>query len=160
MTETTLFRRSRPNAVRWVPASRVFLVCLFFALGTVLPGCNDSGLDLAPVGGTVTLDGKPVPEAAVLFLPDDPTMGPPASGTTDDQGRFTLNTANRPGAAVGPHKVAISKDETTMIPQRRGFPLYKTTYTIPPKYADTQSSGLVATVEDDDNTIDFQLTTH
>ena len=64
-------------------------------------GCNRSGLNLAHVEGVVTLDDKPVEDAAVLFLPDDPTMGPPASGTTDAEGRYTLITANQPGAAIG-----------------------------------------------------------
>jgi hypothetical protein len=142
-------RRQRTSVARWSAMAAV----LFLA------GCGGSDLNLAPVEGIVTLDGKPIPDAAVLFLPDDPTMGPPAAGTTDGEGRFTLITANLPGAAVGSHRVAISKDQTQVIPTRKGFPIYKTTYTIPPKYAAAESSGLVATVADDVNTIDFKLST-
>ena len=74
----------------------------------------------------VTLDGQPVADAGVMFLPVDSREGPPASGTTDAEGRFTLITANRPeGAPIGSHRVAISKDEATAIPQQYGMPLYK-----------------------------------
>lgn len=159
MKPRALFRRDRQVCFRWGQGSQVLLVCLCLTVGLALAGCNSSGLNLVPVEGVVTLDDKPVPEAAVLFLPDDPAMGPPASGTTDAEGRFTLNTVNWPGAPVGSHKVAISRDETQIIPQRRGFPLYKTTYLIPPKYADTQSSGLVANVTDGENTLNFKLST-
>jgi hypothetical protein len=160
MKSRPLNRRDRLDFFRWGQGSQVLLVSLCLTLGIVLAGCNSSGLNLASVEGVVTLDDKPVPEAAGLFLPDDPAMGPPASGTTDAEGRFTLNTVNWPGAPVGSHKVAISRDETKIIPQRRGFPLYKTTYLIPPKYADTQSSGLVANVTDGENTLNFSLSSH
>src|SRR5262245_27902196 len=136
--------------------ARSYGVILSFLVVSI-GGCNRSGLNLAHVEGVVTLDNQPVEDAAVLFLPDDPAMGPPAAGTTDSEGRFTLLTANQPGAAIGQHKVAISKDTTEIIPQRRGFPIYRTTYTIPQKYSDAASSELAATVKDEENQIDFKL---
>jgi hypothetical protein len=117
-------------------------------------GCNRSGMDLAPVEGVVTFDGAPVGNAGVMFVPDRGAM---AVGITDAEGKFTLKTANYPGALIGGHRVSISKDETTAIPQRRGFPLYKITNYIPAKYADPALSGLTADVQDDDNHFEFKL---
>jgi hypothetical protein len=121
-------------------------------------GCSDSGLHLAPVAGVVTLDGKPVSEAGIMFQPADASIGPPAYGATDENGRFELITANQPGAAIGEHRVAISKTESIAIPQQRGLPIYKTKEHIPPKYGNYETSGLTVTVEDDDNLLKFDLT--
>jgi hypothetical protein len=114
-------------------------------------------MDLAPVEGIVTLDGAPVSEAGLIFMPTDSTLGPPASGATDADGKFTLTTANQPGAVIGEHRVAIAKTEVTAIPQRRGLPLYKTKEVVPAKYASVDTSGLTAVVEDDDNAVKFEL---
>lgn len=129
----------------------------FAILLALVAGCDRSGLNLAPVEGVVTYNGAPLADAGVLFLPNDPRMGPPASGTTDADGKFILLTVNRPGAAVGEHRIAISKEETIAIPQRRGFPLYQTKHFIPEKYGDPDTSELTATVADDDNHFEFKL---
>ena len=121
-------------------------------------GCNRDGLHLVPVDGVVTLDGKPIADAGVLFSPADPKLGPPASGTTDADGKFTLMTNNRQGAAVGDHLVVIAREEVKVIPQSRGFPIYQTKHLVPSKYGEMKSSGLTATVKDDNNHFEFQLT--
>ena len=133
----------------YVHLSYVLLLCI------VAVGCNRSGLDLAPVAGVIKYNGAPVADAGVMFVP--PT-GPMASGITDAEGKFTLITANHPGALIGEHRVSVSKDETTEIPQRRGFPLYRIKYFIPAKYSDPGQSGLTADVKDDDNFFEFDLT--
>jgi hypothetical protein len=124
------------------------------ALLVLVAGCNRSGLELAPVVGVVTYNGSPVADAGVMFAPD---QGPSAMATTDAEGRFTLSTANQPGALVGDHRVSISKVETITIPQRQGFPLYQHKSHIPEKYADVSTSELTANVADDDNYIEFNL---
>jgi hypothetical protein len=74
-------------------------------------GC---GGGTATVGGVVTLDGKPLEGAVVTFSPTggDPNGGVGgSSGRTDAEGRYTLRTVidDKPGAAVGKHRVVISK---------------------------------------------------
>jgi hypothetical protein len=133
---------------------RLFVLILLGAAA----GCSGSGLAIAPVAGVVTLDGQPVSEAGIMFQPVDAAMGPPAYGATDEQGRFELITANQTGAAIGEHRVAISKTESIAIPQRRGLPIYKVKEHIPAKYGNYETSGLTATVEDDDNSFTFDLT--
>lgn len=79
---------------------------LLFAV--LMCGCG-SGSDrpeLQPVEGTVTLDGKPVNGATVLF---QPANGRPSKGVTDESGQYEL--IYRPGvegAVLGTHKVSIS----------------------------------------------------
>ncbi len=81
----------------------------FFASATffsMLVGCgNDDGL--APVSGIVTLDGKPIADAGVMFHPD--AGGIPATGTTDTAGKFTLNTSGTEGATIGNNTVTVAK---------------------------------------------------
>ena len=84
------------------------LVCL------LLIGCG-TGPRLAPVSGTVTLDGEPVDQVRVVF---EPVMGEAdvttevyysSFGITDDNGHFEMKTEVegkvRPGALVGGHTV-------------------------------------------------------
>lgn len=75
---------------------------------TAVVGCGRSSYpDLAGVEGTVTLDGKPVADASVTFVPAD---GRSSSGRTDQDGRYTLSyKKNLPGAVIGEHLVKITK---------------------------------------------------
>ena len=59
-----------------------------------------------PAGGTVTLDGKPLPDAVVKFF-DVTGKNNPSSGTTDASGKFTLGFASYKGAIPGSYKVTI-----------------------------------------------------
>ena len=73
-------------------------------------GCND-GPNLAPVTGTVTVNGAPLPQAGVTFTPME--GGRPAWATTDQQGQFQLTTlSNGDGALVGEHLVTVAEKET------------------------------------------------
>lgn len=73
-------------------------------------GCGGGGV--APVSGTVTLDGKPLAHATVTFEPagGGKEPGPGSAGTTDAAGRYVLalNTTGGPGAVVGPHRVRVT----------------------------------------------------
>jgi len=51
--------------------------------------CGCGSYKLAPVSGQVTVNGKPLPNAAVIFQPKrakTSTPGPGSYGKTDDQG--------------------------------------------------------------------------
>ncbi|WP_232103579.1 carboxypeptidase-like regulatory domain-containing protein [Gimesia algae] len=67
-------------------------------------GGND--VDLGSVSGVVTMDGKPLSNAIVVFVPE---KGNPSSGRTDEQGTYDLTyLGNSRGAIVGSHKVKIT----------------------------------------------------
>jgi hypothetical protein len=83
------------------------------------------GVELAPVEGVVTLDGRPLANVGVTFLPEG--KGPLASGNTDAAGQFRVSTL-RPGdgAPVGRHRVVLGAAEeggtSAAIPPAYGRP--------------------------------------
>jgi hypothetical protein len=88
------------------------LAAALAGLLAVSAGCSGRSVTYADaVEGTLTLDGVPVPNALVEFVPDVPegTKVAHSSGVTDAKGVFQLtrNDNQRPGAAVGPHFVVV-----------------------------------------------------
>ena len=92
--------RSISNALRLVAGASLFLVA----------GCS-SGIQMnEQVEGTVKLDGAPLANVVVEFVPNlkSTTQAPVSSATTDASGHFKLICANqKPGAVVGKHNVLI-----------------------------------------------------
>lgn len=98
-------------------------VLLFFLLhgsvaaGSLLAvGCDTGGHKTYPVTGTVTLDGQPLKEADVLFLPLDPALGPDAGQVRD--GRFAFRAkAGRKRVEIRtsrPVRIKTAMGETTI----------------------------------------------
>lgn len=86
------------------------LACL-----SAVAGCG-RGPQFADVQGRITLNGQPLPDLEVLFLPDPKqgTVGPPSSGYTDEKGHYKLATnKDQSGAVVGTHRVTL-RDLTTL----------------------------------------------
>jgi hypothetical protein len=74
-----------------------------------LAGCGPTNPHIAPVNGTVTLDGQPVNEARLIFQPE--AVGSPSYGFTDQNGRYELGYKRGvSGALIGWHKVSIKMD--------------------------------------------------
>jgi hypothetical protein len=84
--------------------SRIRVVSACAVLLGAMTGC---GTRLVPVSGTVTLDDKPLANATVMFIHEDPG-GRDAHGITNDKGAFTLTT-QRPGdgAFPGSYKITV-----------------------------------------------------
>jgi hypothetical protein len=79
------------------------------AVAFITSGCG-SKFNFVPVEGTVTKDGRPLRDIEVVFLadPDTGTVGPRASGKTDEAGRYRLRTdIGEDGAVAGKHVVLI-----------------------------------------------------
>jgi len=149
-------RRDVPPTPGQTPLRSAGRLVAAIALAALL-GCGQKGPRLVPVTGTVTLDGQPVADAGVLFMPVE--GGPPASGTTDQQGRFRLRTVNREGAVAGKHRVAVTKSETTGVGDfgAVGPEGIKVIWHVPEKYSRPQTSGLEATVDDGGGEFTFEL---
>jgi hypothetical protein len=83
-------------------------VALALAL-VLVGGCRQGWQYNEQVEGTVKLDGAPVANALVRFVPDDPKIqGPASSGYTDEKGHFTLACENgKPGAVLAKHNVLV-----------------------------------------------------
>jgi hypothetical protein len=87
------------------------------ACTALVAGC---GSGLAPVKGVVTLDGKPLPNASVVFISQE-SGGRDASGFTDARGVFQLTTYRPgdgalPGALPGRYKVTVHYSEPGQVP--------------------------------------------
>lgn len=91
-------------------AALIVLMSIFCA-GCTLP--NSSTVQLVPVTGEVLMDGKPLADAKVLFIPQNKDLGvrfAMSHAVTDENGKFMLQLPDeRPGAYVGWHHVLISK---------------------------------------------------
>ena len=125
-------------------------------LAVLIAGCG-GGLDLIPVSGTVTLDGKPVDGAAVVFVPV--AGGPVASGTTEAGGKFRLMTVNEPGAVPGEHHVTVTKQTMHGI-TADGMPGpdgVRVEWHVPERYSRAKTSGLTATVGGNKPEVSFAL---
>ena len=84
------------------------VLCFLVAMES---GCGSSGKPkpVAAEGVLTWEDGKPVTQATVVFLPDDP-KGKQASGLTGKDGSFTLTTYNQDdGAVPGDYKIIVTK---------------------------------------------------
>ena len=106
------------------------------------------------VSGTVTLDGQPLANATMSFLPDDGQLEP-AFARTDQQGKYTLQqTETVGGATPGSYKVRITTYEppiTESDPPVAGAP-----ERVPTKYnIKTELAATIKKVEN--NVIDFPL---
>lgn len=136
---------------------------LFIVIILPASGCNDSidadysDLDLAKVTGTVTLDGKKLAGARVIFEASDTTY---SYGITDDSGSYSLMFDSiKAGVLPGEKIVRITmggmvnegEDEDELDGAERSL----TGITIPEKY--NRESELTRVVESGSQTFDFDL---
>ena len=121
----------------------------FLAAVFCLISCGKKLPPLAPVSGTVTMDGVPLRGAAIYFAPQE-SGARGVRATTDARGQYTLEyEPGIPGAALGEYRVRIFHFRD-LIPQdvQEGGPAS-------PMYE--AGSELPATVKAGANTIDFAL---
>ncbi len=135
-------------------------VCFGLAIATIVGCSGGDELKLVPAGGTLTYNGKPLAGASVTFTP---TKGPVATATTGMDGKFTLSTNAKPGAAVGDYRVAViavaasAKTESVDLTPKEGAPQGVNPYEaglqnqakslIPEKYNNHEMSSLAFTVK-------------
>jgi len=135
--------RRRSTNRPWVLAA---IACL-----AASAGCGDSGPDLVPLTGTVTVGGRPLERGMVQLVPEDP-RGSAAVGSVA-AGRFVALTADRPGVVPGRYRIRIDaraepKDETDTLPK----PL------VPLRYFDAATSGLSCeAIAGRDNAVELNL---
>lgn len=160
-------------------------LCVAAVMLVALPACGRSRPAVAPVGGRITLAGRPVTTGVVCFYPD---AGRPATGVIGSDGRYTLGTFTQTdGALLGSHRVVIEAREaaaarprpaaTASPPPAKSPPPAdmpeemkkewvagtlgpsdgKIKWLVPEMYAGAATSPLRATVERGQNTIDFDL---
>jgi len=132
--------------------SRVLLLALGLAL--MAGGCRRGpAFTFAPVEGTITKNGQPLPNVEVVFIgdPNAGTRGPRASALTDENGRYRLRgDRGETGAVPGKHRVCIvdllANPETPMEKRR-----------MPPSYGRINETPLRAEIRPGPQTLDFDL---
>ena len=140
----TIQDRRSTRALKGVATVRGKLGLQIGTLGLALSclGCGPSGPEIARVEGTVKMDGKPLADAAVVFIPEN---GRPAGSRTDSAGHYVLNfSEGRLGAIPGKSSVRITTAREAS-EGADGKPTPAAPETIPMKY-NTQST-LEFTVE-------------
>ena len=134
--------------------SQLRYLAVWAVASVVATGCGgNSGPPVGTVTGTITMNGQPVPQANVTFIPEG--KGSPSYGGTDDRGVYRLfYNHKRAGAELGKHNVIIQnrEPETDDSGNRilSGIPV-----TIPAKYQ--QPGALTAEVRAGSNEVNFTL---
>ena len=138
-----IFRSIRPGK-----RTPLFLLIL-------LAGCSD-GPTLVRVSGTVTRDGKPVPNLFVHFKPEH---GRPSWGFTDENGHYVLHYDKKvEGAVVGTHVVFVVYEAGASSPgEKPKEKMPKEMSTILAKYGNPATTPLKKDVSKDNKVIDLSL---
>jgi hypothetical protein len=93
----------------------VWMMAAACVLLVAISGCGGGSYDTAPVEGTVTFEGQPVPGGSISFIPiggDGTRAGKPGSGTIQSDGTYKMSTyGTDDGAMIGRHNVLFSAPE-------------------------------------------------
>lgn len=127
-----------------------FILCLLLSI--TIMACSNTPSDqpeLGTVSGKITMDGAPLAKASVRFYPES---GRASAGNTDEEGNYELVfIRDTIGAIPGKHSVKISTLDEANDPFGS-----QNSETVPTKY--NKKTTLEATVEEGENTINFDLT--
>ena len=132
----------------------LYLTCV--TCGTLLLVACDSN-SRQPVEGTVTLDGRPMADGQIRFVPQEGANGPTA-GAKIDNGKFSISAEL--GIFAGTYRVEItaSRPGGRKIPDRvTGQPVDVYKQFIPAKY-NTKSELVANVTADGANVFDFAVT--
>jgi hypothetical protein len=138
---------------------RPMAIAFFLGLSCLAIGCGDSGPLRVAVRGKVQIDNQPLKSGRIIFIPQEPTVGPAASAHISD-GIYEMSDVE--GAVVGINRVEIKADLELGFPidddeayaQRGGAPLPPNP--IPAKY-NMRSELSAETFPDGPNEFDFTL---
>jgi len=141
--------------------TKTMFACVMLAMALLLSGCGGNTMKgLVNVEGTVTLDGNPLPEGTVTFMPVDVSNGgSPSSGKIDSNGSYELqfsksNTGIKPGTYV----VTVNSWETVATMDAKGKAVPGKSR-IPEKYSSSDASRIEITVNDESSqTFPIELT--
>ncbi|MCH9790860.1 MAG: hypothetical protein K0U82_08570 [Planctomycetes bacterium] len=138
-----------------------YALCALIFCTLAILGCSGDSADhieRAAVSGTVTFNGKPLPEGSIQFLPDVDSSGKPMRGKVVQaiisEGAYSLSVEQ--GPTVGNNKIMINASKK--MGKFQNFDGKKTEIMkqyIPEKY--NANTTLKYVVKADQNTADFTL---
>lgn len=132
--------------------------CVAIAAALAVAGCQKPAAKIVPVEGTISLDGRPMPNLMIQFMPDAfrGTDGPLSTAISDGAGNYVLKCGNgKAGAAVGTHRVVIIDPEKKPAPQGSDEPVKPGRISF--VYQDARSTPLIIQVPPEGGKIDLQL---
>ena len=152
---------------------KLIAVALFVGAIAGAGGCERSSPSV-PVEGVVTRNGKPLSDVEIVFLadPGSKTVGPRATGRTDESGRYRLQLeGGGSGAVPGTHRVLVfdlkirkpalgrGKGTSDTPPElaKRSEVDVKRNSRVPTNYSDINTTPLRATVGADPLVFDIEL---
>lgn len=119
-----------------------------------LVGCGaSSGPGKVVVSGAVTLDGQPIPNGEIRFIPTSGTIGPVSGGAIKD-GVYTAKAKG--GVPIGTHKVEIKAYRAKKQGQVAGSEGGAAEQYLDKRY--NEQTTLTATIEAGTDTKNFELT--
>jgi hypothetical protein len=109
-------------------------------------GCGDSGPELVPVVGKVTIDGQPATEGAVTYRHAS-TGAFEASGLIQPDGTYKLMRKDQEGAQAGQYRVVVFVRKTPKTPtgEMAGLP----SIIVNKKFTDPKTTPLSVEVKKD-----------
>ncbi len=131
--------------------SKWIVFCLAGVILTSL-GCQQVEFETAPIRGKLTLAGKPVSGARVLFIPIDGKTKA-AGAETDKNGEYIVRfTGSQMGSTIGPHRVKVMYE-----PANADGSVGKSNKSSPKVSPRFLKGEVEVDVKDTDNVFDFEL---
>jgi hypothetical protein len=121
----------------------------WFAIAIVVlaGGCGDGRPKRVPVSGVVLVDGQPLSQGNIKFVPKN---GRPSAGKIGSDGHFSLTCYDgEDGAIVGSHQIQVASN--------RIISDSKIEWYAPPTYADFRTSNLSAEITDPVDDLKIEL---
>lgn len=159
-SSTFQFQKARAVIVQLLVSRFAVAVAAMICGAFLLPGCGGNGAELnrAEVSGDVTVNGAPLEEGSIAFLPTEGTQGPSVGGTIN-QGRYLIPVEE--GPVVGTYRVEIRATRETGRkieagpPSPPGTMIDEVKAFIPAKY--NAKSTLTAEIKSGTNESDYDL---
>lgn len=135
----------------------------FVVLAAVLLTVAGCGVrpETSPVSGQLLLDGKPLTNILVTFIPDGSSLEAPirSMAVTDADGKFQLRTETQiEGALIGSHKVILEDLAILDAPRSENGTVTKMpTVRFPDRYKSIVSSSLKAEINAGPNDLKLEI---
>lgn len=135
--------------------------CCVGFICAVITGCSQSGIERVSVEGRITVDGAPLENGSILFIPQGEVRGPTSGGRVKG-GQFRIKSER--GPTLGLHRVEIRADDD--LPDDLTEPTSFTNYDgfkppvnrIPARY-NVRSDLVVEIKAEGNHDVDFDLST-
>jgi hypothetical protein len=149
-------------AIRPKPGVSFFgTLAVSLALGCLSSGCGSGGPALHGVSGKVSLDGKPITQGSITFVPSAGTKGP-SGGSSIENGKYQVPRDK--GLVSGTYRVEIRSQRSTgkktpaQSPSPPGTMMDEMKEAVPVEF--NSASTLEVEIPAPKNQLDFDLTAH